>query len=98
MSKSGLKFDEHKPRWSLLPKGTVVQIVKVLEFGAAKYKENNWQHVEGGRQRYYDAMMRHMEAWWNGEKTDPESGHSHLAHAGCCLLFMMWIDDAGKAN
>lgn len=92
MSGLGMKFDSRKPRWSLLPKGTVLQIIEVLEFGAAKYAENNWRHVENGHQRYYDALMRHMEAWWLGEKTDPESGLSHLAHAGCCLMFLLWFD------
>jgi len=87
-----MKFDGRKPRWSLLPKGAVLQIIEVLEFGAVKYAENNWQRVENGRQRYYDALMRHMEAWWLGEKTDPESGLSHLAHAGCCLVFLLWLD------
>lgn len=92
----GLKLDSCKPRWSLLPKGAVLQIIKVLEFGAAKYAENNWQHVKNGRHRYYDALMRHMNAWWEGEKTDSESGLSHLAHAGCCLLFLLWLDDQQK--
>ena len=92
MSGTGLKFDEQKPRWSLMPKGVVLEIIEVLEFGAAKYQENNWQHVENGRQRYYDALMRHIEAWWLGEKRDPESGRTHLAHAACCLVFLMWID------
>ena len=88
----GMKFDSRKPRWSLLPKGAVLQIIEALEFGAAKYAENNWQKVDNGRQRYYDALMRHLEAWWSGEKTDRESGLSHLAHAGCCLVFLLWID------
>jgi hypothetical protein len=92
MSGVGMKFDGHKPRWSLLPKGTVREIIEVLEFGAAKYAENNWQYVDDGHQRYYDALMRHMEAWWLGEKNDPESGMSHLAHAGCCILFLLWLD------
>jgi hypothetical protein len=30
-----------------------------------------------------------MFAWWRGEDTDPETGLSHLAHAGCCLMFLM---------
>lgn len=92
MSGSGLKFDGHKPRWSLMPKGVVLEIIEVLEFGAAKYQENNWQRVDNGRQRYYDALMRHIEAWWLGEKRDPESGRTHLAHAACCLVFLMWLD------
>ena len=78
--------------------GAVNHIIAVLEFGASKYAENNWQHVENGRQRYYDALMRHMEAWWNGEKRDPESGLSHLAHAGCCLVFLLWLDDKERSE
>jgi hypothetical protein len=89
----GMKFDNAKHRWSLLPSGTVQQIIAVLEFGAAKYKENNWQHVDRGPERYYDALMRHVHAWRDGEKNDSESGLHHLAHAGCCLLFMLWLDD-----
>jgi len=95
MSGFGMKFDGSKPRWSLLPTNTVQQIIQVLEFGAAKYKENNWQHVDRGPERYYDALMRHVHAWRDGEKRDPESGLHHLAHAGCCLLFMLWLDDKG---
>ncbi len=34
-------------------------------------------------------MCRHIFAWWGGEDKDPETGFSHLAHAGCCLLFLM---------
>jgi hypothetical protein len=98
MSGLGIKFDGRKPRWSLMPKGTVLQIIEVLEFGAAKYAENNWQHVPNGRQRYYDALMRHIESWWRGEKNDPESGLSHLAHAGCCLVFLMWLDQSNDKN
>ena len=95
MSGTGMKFDNAKHRWSLLPSGTVQQIIAVLEFGAAKYKENNWQHVDRGPERYYDALMRHVHAWRSGETKDPESGLHHLAHAVCCLLFMLWLDDRG---
>jgi len=88
----GLKFDASKPRWSLLPAGTVAQVVDVLEFGAKRYGDNNWQKVENARTRYYDAAMRHLEAWKQGQAKDPESGAAHLAHAACCLLFLMHID------
>lgn len=87
----GTKNDGKKPRWSLLPKGTVEQVIAVLEFGAAKYQVDNWQHVDDPERRYYDAAMRHLEAWWRGEKDDPESKLPHLAHAVCCLLFLMWF-------
>ena len=91
----GLKRDVGKSRWSLLPSGTVQQIINVLEFGAVKYKEDNWKYVDRGPERYYDAMMRHVHAWRDGEKNDPETGHHHLAHAACCILFILWLDNRG---
>ena len=45
--------------------------------------------VEPTGGRYFAAMCRHVFAWWGGEDADPETGYSHLAHAGCCLLFLM---------
>lgn len=89
----GFKADSGKGRWSLLPLHTIKQVIKVLEFGANKYSVGNWAHVEGASTRYYDATMRHIEAWWTGEKNDPESGLPHLAHATACLLFLMWFDE-----
>lgn len=88
----GSKFDTGKPRFSLLPPHTLKPVLKVLEFGAAKYSVNNWQHVENPRERYYDAAMRHLYAWFNGEPKDLETGESHLAHAICCLLFLLWFE------
>lgn len=85
----GTKHDTGKPRWSLLPIDTIGQVVAVLEHGAKKYGDDNWRYVENGRTRYYDALMRHVDAWWRGEDNDPESGLPHLAHAACCILFLL---------
>ena len=89
----GKKFDSGKPRWSLLPRGTLRKVVQVLEAGAVKYDVDNWKSVPDARTRYYDAMNRHIEAWWGGEKQDPETGIHHLAHATCCALFLIWLDE-----
>ena len=88
----GQKFDTGKPRFSLLPHNTLNSVLRVLEAGAVKYSVNNWQHVENPRERYYDAAMRHLYAWFNGEPKDLETGESHLAHAICCLLFLLWFE------
>jgi hypothetical protein len=39
--------------------------------------------------RPFSAAMRHLWAWWKGEQADPETGLPHLAHAACCLMFLM---------
>jgi hypothetical protein len=89
---AGVKADAAKPRWSLLPLVSINAIVRVMEFGAQKYSVDNWQHVPDARRRYYDAALRHLTAWWAGEENDPESGEHHLAHLGCCVLFLLWFE------
>lgn len=85
----GKKYDSDKPRFSLLPEGTMLEIVKVLEHGAKKYGKDNWRSLDNFDERYYNAIMRHLEAWRNGEKIDPDSGLPHLAHIGCSVLFLL---------
>lgn len=83
-----VKHDDDKPRVELLPPDALVEISKVLTHGAKKYSANNW--CQGADwSRYIGATMRHMLAWAMGEDLDPESGISHLAHAGCCVLFLL---------
>ena len=88
----GRKDDSSKRRYSLLPKGAVNSVVDVLEFGSKKYADNNWQKVPDAKTRYYDAAMRHLDSWLNGDLKDAETGLPHLAHAICCLMFLMWFD------
>lgn len=88
-----IKHDSNKPRASLLPKGAVNAVIRVLEFGARKYAIDNWKTVPDAKTRYYDAMNRHIDAWWNGESKDQETGEHHLAHAICCGMFLWWFDD-----
>ncbi len=88
----GLKFDDKKRDWTLIPWDSMEEVVKVLEFGAEKYARDNWQNVMP-RDRYEKAALRHRIAYQNGEKYDPESGLHHLAHEACCCLFTMWYDE-----
>jgi len=94
--KQGRKFDSGKRKLSLLPTGVLNETLDVLLFGASKYAEDNWKYVPGARKRYYDALYRHVDSWWSGEKTDPETGKHHLAHAVCCAMFLMWFDLSGQ--
>jgi len=88
----GIKYDNEKLDWSLLPYEQVEEVVKVLHLGAKKYSPDNWKYVQPYRTRYFNATMRHLMAWFMGERYDKETNISHLAHAICCLLFMMWHD------
>lgn len=92
LATEGRKYDTGKPDYTLLPWDAVEQIVKVLDFGARKYARDNWKHVAGGNSRYLAAAFRHLAAHTKGEKFDQETGLSHLAHAGCCLLFLLALE------
>lgn len=90
----GRKDDSGKLRWGLLPWGPVADIVAVMQWAidGKGYEPDNWQRVPEARRRYFEAAQRHLLAWWGGERQDPESGLPHLAHAGCCILFLAWSD------
>lgn len=87
--KEGVKFDQDKPRMDLIPFEALEEIAKVLTHGAKKYAPDNWKIVPDAIPRYEAALLRHFSAYKKGEMLDPESGLPHLAHAGCCLLFLM---------
>lgn len=88
----GRKDDQGKDRWDLVPWAAVTQVVKVLTFGANHYGDDNWRRVEGWRKRYFAAACRHLTRWVLGERTDPATGLHHLAHAACCVLFLLELD------
>lgn len=93
----GRKDDAGKLPYDLLPPDAVEEILKVLQFGANKYAPRNWE--KGMKwSRCFAALMRHMWAFWKGEDLDPETGYSHLAHAGCCILFLLAYRTRGIGN
>ena len=90
INKEGVKFDQDKDRWDLLPLEVIQEVVKVLTFGAKKYAPENWKKMED-KERYYAAMMRHVCAWRSGEPFDSETGFHHLTHAMTNIMFLMYF-------
>ena len=89
---TGLKFDSEKPRMDLLPPKAIMEVAKVLTFGAEKYDAENWRKLDDLQNRYTAGALRHIFAHMDGEQLDPETNLSHLAHALCCLLFKLEIE------
>lgn len=85
---SALKFDTDKLPLNLLSTEAMNQTAAVLKFGAQKYAEHNWR-AGFAWSRPLAAAMRHLTAFNDGEDRDPESGLSHLAHAACCIMFLL---------
>lgn len=84
---SGIKYDQDKPDWSLLPLSVLEPTVMALTQGAVKYSRDNWKDVEVDR--YVSAMLRHFTAYQSGEINDPESGLPHLSHCIANLTFLI---------
>jgi hypothetical protein len=81
----GVKFDDGKTRYDLIPPEPLEILSKIYTIGASKYSENNWR--KGIKwSRVFSAVMRHLWAFWRGEDYDkeevlPQSGLPHVMHA-----------------
>lgn len=71
--------------------------VAMLE-GAAKYGRHNYRGVGVRASVYYDATMRHLLSWWEGEDTDPDSGMSHITKAITSLVVLRDAMIQGKVT
>lgn len=90
----GVKFDDGKPRWDLLPMDALNDVAAVLQYGAKKYAARNWEKgMHWGRLQA--AALRHLAAWSIGQDEDIESGLPHLAHAACCVLMLLAMEQRG---
>ena len=75
---------------SCVPMNVIAEIgVGMLE-GASKYGRHNYRAVGVRSSVYFDATLRHLVAYWEGEDADPDSGAHHLAKALTSLV--VWRD------
>jgi hypothetical protein len=56
--------------------------------GGRKYGTHNYRAMGVRASVYYDATMRHMMAYWEGQDIDPDSGVSHIVKAIAGLVVM----------
>lgn len=85
-----------KHRWTLLPWGALKDVVGAFELGAAKYAVGDW--VNHPQMDHIDAAFRHLTAWLQHEPSDPESGLSHLAHAGARVLMALALESRAEGR
>ncbi len=85
-----------KPPLHNVPCGPLYQIGAAMLSGACKYGSHNWRSIGVRSDVYYDAMLRHVMSWWEGETLDPESGAPHLAHVAACCIILLDAEAAGK--
>lgn len=88
----GYKFDKDKPRCDLLVPEAIEAEARVLGLGATTYGAENWKELRDAKERYTAAMFRHLLAYMRGERVDPQSGESHLAHIRCNAGFLYYFE------
>jgi hypothetical protein len=94
-------FDEENPKdtvgTSKIPlhlwptSATIAGTIAMLN-GALKYGRSNWRKTPVKASIYYDALLRHAAAWWEGEDFDEEGVH-HLGAALACIAILIdaWV-------
>jgi hypothetical protein len=80
----------------LFPMTAVIYGTLALLDGALKYGRGNWRAAGVRASIYFDACIRHLTRWFEGEDIDPDSGLPHLAHAEACLAILIDAKEAGK--
>jgi Domain of unknown function (DUF5664)/Domain of unknown function (DUF4406) len=77
---------------STVPAPVMAAIGIAMLEGALKYGRHNYRSIGVRASVYYDATMRHLMAWWEGEDLDPDSGLSHIIKA---LASLVVLSDSG---
>lgn len=80
----------------LFPETAAIYGALGLLDGMLKYGRSNWRKFGVRASIYNDAAKRHLNAWFEGEDIDPDSGLPHLAHAIACVALLIDATEAGK--
>ena len=89
-----------KAPMSTVPCAVIMEIGLAMLEGALKYRRHNYRAIGVRASVYYDACMRHIMAWWEGEDLDPDSELNHITKALASLTVLRdaminnkWVDD-----
>jgi hypothetical protein len=80
----------------LVPPYAMQETAWVHKLGSTKYGPFNWRDSGVCASTYVHAILRHLNAWRDGEDLDPESGRSHIAHVACCCNILLDAANCGK--
>lgn len=87
-----------KPPMSTIPAPVLIEVGLGMLEGARKYGRHNFRVIGVRGSVYYDAAMRHLISWWEGEDVDPDSGLHHITKAIASLVVLRDAMIQGKFN
>lgn len=89
-----------KVPFGVIPSRVIGELGLALLEGACKYGRHNYRIAGVRASVYFDAALRHLFAFWEGQDIDPDSGIHHLVKAMACLSVLRdsmhcgnWVDD-----
>lgn len=99
------EFGDKKAPLSCVPAPVLLEVGLGMLEGAIKYGRHNYRETPVKASTYYDACMRHMMQWWEGEDIDADSELSHVTKAIASLVVLRdammigkFIDDRPPAH
>ena len=90
MEEKGLRYNEGKPKWSLVEFNSLIPLVKVMEYGEKKYSRDNWKKGLDSAE-ILESLSRHLFALMQGDEIDNESGCEHIGHIMANAMFYSYF-------
>lgn len=88
----GTKYDQDKLQYTLIPAEALAAVAHNLTIGLKKYRErDNWKKVPNAKQRYLDALYRHLEAHRRGQLYDPDSTDPTMPHMAAVAVNALFL-------
>ncbi len=94
------KDDRDKPRYHLLPRPALEEVIRAFMHGAGRYGAFNWRECTDPV-RYLDAAARHVMRALDDPAVvihDEESGLPVLAHAAASVLIALQLQMEGDGH
>lgn len=66
-------FGIKKASLSCVSSPVLMELGIAMQEGACKYGRHNYRVIGVRGSVYYDATLRHLMSWWEGEDIDPDS-------------------------
>lgn len=85
-----------KPDATKIPAVAIAWESLAMMDGAGKYDSYNWRANKVVASIYVAACKRHLDLWFEGQRTAEDSGCHHLGHARACLGILLDAETTGN--
>lgn len=96
---SGARFNSGKTPFGYIPLALLAGAARVFHKVTTRpvnpYPKWNWAKGMAWSVPY-ECALRHLDAWYRGEASDPDTGESHLDHVICNLLMLKHYETAWR--